>query len=59
METPDSGFVQPRGTPKRPICDEEHLLQTPQPAADSSPASNLYREEFNTIGTNISPTEPE
>ena len=59
METPHSGFVQPRGTPKRPICDKEHLLQTPQPAADSSPASNLYREEFNTIGTNIAPTELE
>lgn len=59
METAHSGFVQPRSTPKRPICDEERPLQTPQPAADASLASNLYSEEFDTIETNIAEHEPE
>ena len=59
METAHSGFVQPRSTPKRPICDQERSLQTPQPAADTSLASNLYSEEFDTIETNIAEHEPE
>ena len=60
METAHSGFVQPRSTPKRPICDEERPLQTPQPAADSSlTSSNLYSEEFDTIEMNIAENEPE
>ena len=59
METAHSGFVEPRSTPKHPICDEERALQTPEPAADASLASYLYSEEFNTIETNIAEHEPE
>ena len=59
METAHSGFVQPRSTPKRPICDEESPLETSQPAGDASLASNLYSEEFDTIETNIAEHEPE
>ena len=59
METAHSGFVQPRSTPKRPICDKERPLQTPQPAADASLVSNLYSEEFDTIETNIAEHERE
>ena len=59
METAHSGFVQPRSTPKLPICDEERRLQTLQPAADASLASNLYSEEFDTRQTNIAEEEPE
>ena len=59
METAHSSSVQPQSTPKRPICDEEHPLQTRQPAADSSLPSNLYSEEFDTIETNIAEHEPE
>ena len=59
METAHSGFVQPRSTPKRPICDEERSPQTPQPAADASLASNLYSEEVDTIETNIAEHESE
>ena len=59
MVTAHSGFVQPQSTPKRPICDEQRPLQTPQPAADASLASNLYSEEFDTIETNIPEHEPE
>ena len=59
MEIARSGFVQPWSTPKRPICDEERPLQTPQPAADTSLASNLYSEEFDTIETNIAKHESE
>ena len=59
LETAHSGFVQPRGTLKRPICDEERPLQTPQLAADTSLASNLYSEEFDTIETNIAEHESE
>ena len=59
METAHSGFVQPRSTPERPICDEEPPLQTLQSAADTSIASNLYSEEFDTIERNIAKHEPE
>ena len=59
METAHSGFVQPRSTPKRSICDEEGCVQTAQPAADTSLASTLYSEEFDTIETNIAEHEPE
>ena len=59
MKTAHSGFIQPQSTPKRPICDKERPLQTPQPAADTSLASNLYSKEFDTIETNIAEHEPE
>ena len=59
METGHSGFVQPRNTPNRRVCDEERLRQTPQPVADASLASNLYSEEFDIIETNIAEHEPE
>ena len=59
METAHSGFVQPQSTPKCPICDEERALQTPQPAADASLASNLYSKEFDTIEAHIAQHEPE
>jgi len=53
IETAHSGFVQPRSTQRRPVCDEERPAQIQLPAADSALSSDLLGEEFNAIETDI------
>src|SRR5437879_5317961 len=59
MERAHFGFVQPRSTRQRPICDEEQPAQIPLPATDFDVTSNLLGKEFSTLEPNIAENYPD
>ena len=59
MERAHFGFVQPRSTRQRPICDEEQPAQIPLPATDFDATSNLLGKEFGTLEPNIAENYPD